>query len=77
MSGKRNPIADPQPGDIIQQLPSGLLVRVTERNGDCVAFESKSPKGKAWKDENTWTVKGWERVICGDAIVIEQGAKDD
>lgn len=68
----RDPRLDPQPGDIVQQNGGkGLLVRVTKREGDLVEWESKTPKGKEWKNQNRWNLHGWARNVCETAIVIE------
>lgn len=64
----RNPIIDPQPGDVIQQK-SGLLVRVIARKKNRVAWESRTPKGR-WTNKNSWILSAWEGVVCGDATVV-------
>ena len=71
---ERNVFSDPQPGDVIQQHPSRLFVRVTARDGDRVFWESRTEtKGGKWRDPNAWTVGGWQKTICGNATVVRRG----
>ena len=66
----RDPRNDPQAGDVIRQQ-SGDLVKVTHREGDSVSWVSKTPKGKVWKNANSWTLGGWRNNVCHRSVVEE------
>ena len=65
----RDPRKDPQVGDIIKQR-SGDLVRVTAREGNTVYWDSKRPKGRFWRDANSWTIGGWENNVCDQCEIV-------
>jgi hypothetical protein len=69
--GKRNPLTDPQPNDVVQQRKGGLFLRVTRREGDRVWWEFKTPKGKCYQKENSWCVSAWADFVCDGATVVE------
>lgn len=72
----RDPMINPQRGDVIQQY-SGHLVRVVTRDGDQVSWVSKTQKGKEWGNHNYWTLKGWRNVVCDRAAVVSKAGESD
>jgi len=67
----RSPITDPQPGDVVQQGPDGLILTVTKRKPTRVWWIYSTPKGRFEGAENAWNIDGWRDMVCAGANVIK------
>lgn len=67
----RDPRIDPRKGDLIQQRPSKIKIRVTFTDGEKIGF-AQVKRGYLVKP-NEWTLRGWQEMVAKGSVILERG----